>query len=128
MQINEIAHFRRFWPEIDATKSNKIMTQIGRNRTQFSIFVQTLSGADYLNKYCFKLGETNSPICSLCNEDDTEENLLHIITECPAMTSTVNNTFSNFPVMEPSCHPVTQLVRFLLEADIDFLPTEQDIN
>ena len=89
MQINEISHFRRFWPEIDASKSNKLMTQIGRNRKHFSIFVQTTSGADYLNKYSYKIGEAISPICSLCNEDDTEENLLHIITECPAMTTTV---------------------------------------
>ena len=43
----------------------------------------------------------------------------------------VFTVFSNkFPssVMDPSCQPVTQLVRFLLEADIDFLPTEQDVN
>ena len=127
MQINEIKHFRKFWPEIDASKTNKLMTQIGRNRKYFSIFVQATSGTDYLNKYSFKIGQAESPICRLCMEDDTEENLMHIITECPAMTTTVNRIFSKkFPssVMDPSCQPVTQIVRFLLEADIDFLPTE----
>ena len=100
------------------------MTQIGRNRRLFSIFVQTTSGADYLNKYQHKIGENDSPTCRLCNEDEYDENLLHILTECPAMTTTVNSIFTKFPIEDPSCHPVTQLVRFLSEADIDFLPTE----
>ena len=128
LQICELKHFRKFWPEIDASKSNKLMTLVGNSRRNFSIFVQTASGADYLNKYSYKIGESNSPRCDQCNEDETEENLLYLLTECPAMTGTALNTFTKFPVMVPSCHPVTQLVRFLSESNIDFLPTEQDIN
>ena len=128
LQICELKHFRKFWPEIDASKSNKLMNLVGNSRRNFSIFVQTASGADYLNKYNYKIGETNSPCCDQCNEEETDENLLHLLTECPAMTGTALNTFTKFPVMVPSCHPVTQIVRFLLESNIDFLPTEQDIN
>ena len=124
LQIGEMKHFRQFWPEIDSSKSNKLMNQLGRNRRGFSIFIQATSGADYLNKYSYKIGESDSPHCRLCEEDDEEETLFHILTECGAMLTTVRNNFSTFPIVDPSCHPVTQLVSFLLEADIDFLPTE----
>ena len=98
LQINEIRHFRKFWPEIDPSKSNKLMTAIGRNRKHFSIFVQATSGADYLNKHSYKMGQAETPFCRLCNEDTYEEDLLHMKTECPAMTTKVNNIFINkFP-------------------------------
>ena len=99
------------------------MNLIGRNRKAFSIYIQTTSGADYLNKYSYKIGESDSPHCRLCNEEE-DEDLLHILTDCPAMTGTVINSFNKFPIEVPLCHPVSQLVSFLSAADIDFLPTE----
>ena len=93
-----------------------------------NILVQTISGADYLNKHSHKLGETESPMCNQCNEEDTEEDLIHLLTDCPAMAGTIKNVFTKIPVVEPSCHPVLEIVRFLSESNIDFLPAVQDIN
>ena len=98
------------------------MQHIGDCRKKFSIFTQTISGADYLNKHSNKIGAVDSPICNQCNEEGTEEDLIH------AMVGTVTNVFTKIPVVEPMCHPVLEIVRFLSESDIDFLPTVQDIN
>ena len=89
LQICEIKHFGRFWSEIDSSKSNKLMNLIGKSRTKFSIFVQTTSGADYLNKYCYKIGETENPLCRLCN--GSFEDLEHLLIECPALTDKRNS-------------------------------------
>ena len=126
LQISEIKHFRKFWSKIDSSKSNKLMNLIGNSRTKFSIFIQATSGWDYLNKFSHKIGESESPLCRLC--EGANENLEHLMIECPAMTDKRNSIFTNFLAKEPSCHPVSQVVRFLSEANIDFLPTEQDIN
>ena len=90
--------------------------------------MQSVSGAGYLSKYRFKLGEKESPQCEQCEEEDTEEDLMHLLTNCPAMTGVITSTFSNFPIVEPWCHPALEIVRFLRNTNIDFLPTEQDIN
>ena len=90
------------------------------------IFIQITSGSDYLNKFGHKIGEIESPLCRLC--EGADETLEHLLIDCPANTDIRNSIFTNFLAKEPSCHPVTQVVRFLNEANIDFLPTEQDIN
>ena len=71
-QICELKHFRRFWPQVSPSNSRKIMHHIGGCRNKFSILVQTISGADYLNKHSHKLGETESPMCNQCNEENFE--------------------------------------------------------
>ena len=101
------------------------MAAIGHNRKYYSIYAQATSGSDYLNKFSYKLGQAESPTCRLCNEDDNEEDFLHILTKCPAVLTTVNHHFSNPPnsEMNPLCQPVRKVVSFLefldLESDID---------
>ena len=102
------------------------MNLVGNSRMKFSIFIQTTSGSDYLNKFGHKIGEIDSPLCRLCKGAD--ETLEHLLIDCPANTDIRNSIFTNFLAKEPSCHPVSQVVRFLSEINIDFLPTEQDIN
>ena len=121
-----MSHFRLFWPEIDASKSNKIMDFIGGSRKDFSIFVQLLSGADYLNKYRFKLGESNHDFCDHCGDETKYENFAHLI-ECPAFNKQRQNNFTSFPyVKEPWCLPVKEVACYLRELDsiIGFLPNE----
>ena len=124
--ISKMSHFRLFWPEIDATKSNKIMDFIGESRKDFSIFVQLLSGADYLNKYQFKLGENDHDFCDQCGDETKFENFAHII-ECPAFIEQRQNNFTSFPfIKEPWCLPVKEVACYLRELDsiIGFLPNE----
>ena len=126
LNICEIAHFREFWPEIDASKSNKVMDLIGKSRKDFSIYVQLTSGADYLNKYGHKLGEANHDYCDQCGDQSKPENLVHLL-ECPALRDYQQNNFTSFPFTKgPSRLPVREVSSYLRELDsiIGFLPDE----
>ena len=119
-------HFRTFWPEIDASKANKLLDLIGKSRKDFSIYVQLTSGADYLNKYGFKLGEAEHEHCDQCNDQNKLENLVHLI-DCPALRAQQQNNFTSFPfTKEPWRLPVREVTCYLRQLDsiIGFQPEE----
>ena len=98
----------------------------GRRWKDFSIFIQLLSGADYSNKFQFKLGEADHDFCDQCSDQEKYENLAHLI-ECPTLRSYQQNNFKSFPfTKEPWCLPVKEVACYLRELDsnIGFLPSE----
>ena len=59
-------------------------TVLSLNRTQSRVVIDLLAGHNTLRRHLYIMGLSNNPTCRKC---DTEEETVHILCECEALTS-----------------------------------------
>jgi hypothetical protein len=72
---------KHWFPKRDPEISKIILTY---NRPKVCLLVNFLTGHGFLNRHQHLLGNTDSPLCRLCEEED--ETPEHLLTECPVLT------------------------------------------
>ena len=112
-----------WFPELNSKKSFQLMHQ--RNRFDFSILVQAITGFNHLSYHNAKIdkSENTSRRCTICKKSVLSGEVMttrHLFTECEALGLL---RLRNFGTHEPviSQLPISQVTRFLTEAN-DIIP------
>ena len=109
-----------WFPDLNPKKAYDLLKN--RNRTDYSIMVQAISGFNHLAYYESKVNYEVSSNCNICRRP-LKMMTEHIFAECEAFGTLRLRIFGHHsPRLETIS--VVQLVRFLKEANIDWLLTD----
>jgi ribonuclease HI len=71
---------------------NKNKQLVGLNKKDLRVIIGLITGHGCLNKYLYRIGATDDSTCRFCLEE--EEEMWHILTECPALATIRISVFS----------------------------------
>jgi ribonuclease HI/retron-type reverse transcriptase len=107
---------KQWFPSINPNLSHHVVML---DRKHFSLFVQLITGHNFMNRHQALVDKTTDPLCRLCLED--EETSFHIIAECPALAATRRELLGTPFLTNPLVWSVSQVAGFLREASIGSL-------
>ena len=117
---------KNWFPVLMARKSWSVIA--GNDREKVSRLVQFISGHDYNNKHEFKCNpdpDGPGPWCNRCEEPEQYQTAEHLMTDCEQLGALRLAVFgSHEPIAKDLS--VAQVWRFLVEAEIPWLPAEGD--
>jgi ribonuclease HI len=115
---------KQWFPE----PNKKVSFQLIRlDRRDFSTAVQLITGHNFMMRHQWKLGETSSPTCRLCEggDDDDEESTFHVVAECPALAAKRLKHFGTHCLQQPLIW-THKMTAFLREESIGLLLNQGD--
>ena len=86
------------------------------NRTHSRIFTSFIDNKAPLNKFLYKIGLHQTPLCDLCHDD--EQDIYHILCNCLLLYLIRSNHFDVFTLRPPSTFHPQKLLSFLLDSDL----------
>jgi hypothetical protein len=114
--------FKDLWNKNRGLKHSKLMMEPfkkGKNhliklkRNDLRVIIGILTGHSCFKKYLSRIGKAENPFCRACNEE-VDEDMKHLLTECPALIRYRINIFGNaFPgEVELKKAKVSELMRY----------------
>ena len=97
----------------------------GRSRYEYSVLIHAITGHNHLAYHEFKQGKVSSPQCTLCSIEGSEMTTKHLFTECEKFALLRLNIFGEHNPSVPFSLSVDQIVRFLRETNVGWLPTSE---
>ena len=114
---------KEWFPHVNKRKACQLL--LGRSRYEFSIIIHAITGHNHLAYHEHVQDREVSPTCTLCNQEGTKMDTKHIFTECEALGLKRQQIFGNHNPEVPFTLSVGQMIRFLRETDIGWLPDEE---
>ena len=120
--------FRDIWNRNRGLKHSKLMMEpfkkgknylIRMKRKDLRVAIGILTGHCCLKKFLNRIGKADDPYCRYCNEE-VDENMAHLLTECPALTRYRLNLFNHSAPIELQLRntKISELLKFAKATEI----------
>ena len=121
-------HTKMFFPNLDLGRSKKLLFG-GNSRKGYSIILQMITGTNFLAYHETNIGNMHDWTCRYCGAPDSKESTYHLITQCDTFAYTRFITLGHpYPPPPYVYLSAGQLLSFLQEAHIQWLPNDPDID